>query len=94
MFCKKCGKEMNDNEKVCSNCGYSEENNSTEINETPTIGILSIVFGALGGWLGLVLAIVGLCTYKKKENRTKCYIGMGLFIAWVILYIILLAIIK
>lgn len=58
-------------------------------NETSTIGILSIIFGALGGWLGLVFGIMGLAKYKKKSNRILSAIGLSLFLFWILLYIIL-----
>lgn len=56
--------------------------------ESSTYGILSIVFGALGGWLGLVFGIIGLNTYKRPENRRKCVIGICLWGVWVVLLII------
>jgi len=57
--------------------------------ESSTIGILAIIFSVLGGWLGLILAIVGLCTYKLPENRTKCKIALGFVIGWFVLGILL-----
>ncbi|MDE5867530.1 MAG: zinc ribbon domain-containing protein [Anaeroplasmataceae bacterium] len=91
-YCPNCGKEVADEANVCPNCGNplnKEQTSTAEVSETSTLGILSIVFGALGGWLGLVLGIIGLCMYKKKENRTKCIIGMCLSIAWIVILIIL-----
>lgn len=91
-YCSHCGQEVADEAKICPNCGseMDKHNSGEEINESSTWGILSIVFGALGGWLGLVFGIIGLCTYKKKENRTKCIIGMSLFAVWMVLLIILM----
>lgn len=58
--------------------------------ETSTLGILAIIFSALGGFIGIILDIVGLCTYKKPENKKLCKIGLGIFLGWVVLYLILL----
>lgn len=93
-YCSHCGAEIEDNAVVCPQCGapVNEIPESEKIkNESSTLGILSIVFGALGGWLGLLFGIIGLCTYKKKENKQKCIIGMCLFAAWIVILIVIAA---
>lgn len=50
--------------------------------ENKALGICAIIFSALGGWLGLVLSIMGLCNYKTKENRKLCKIGLWICIGW------------
>lgn len=60
-----------------------------EKTEGKALGILSIIFAALGGWLGLLFAIIGLCIYQKRENRLLCKIGLWIYLAEVILSIIL-----
>lgn len=57
--------------------------------EGSSIAICAVVFGALGGWLGLVLGIVGLCRYKEKGNRVMCIIGI---LSWVIWLVVLLTV--
>ena len=68
---------------------YQQHTYQAPKQESATLGVLAIVFGALGGWLGLVLSIVGLCTYQSPEHKNKCKIGLGLFIGWVVLYAII-----
>ena len=98
MFCKNCGEQLPDDANVCPKCGTSvrQENSQNEPvvqnQESSAIGILSIVFGALGGFLGLIFGIIGIATYKKPENKKKCYIGIGLFCAWIVIDIILFAV--
>lgn len=90
---------FNDNgdsaQKTVNAQGYFSSHNNqpeqSETKETSTLGVMSIIFGALGGWLGLLLGIAGLATYKKKSNRNKCIIGISLFCFWVFIYIIMLA---
>ena len=53
--------------------------------ESGALGVCAIIFSALGGWLGLLLAIIGLCNYKAPENRTKCKIALGIAAAWVVI---------
>lgn len=85
-YCSHCGAEVNDEAVVCVKCGCSL--GPIKQVESNVWGILSIVFGALGGWLGLVFGIIGLCTYKDESNRKKCKIGIGLVLGWVVLAII------
>ncbi len=57
--------------------------------ENCAIGVLSLIFGILGGWLGLLLGIIGLCKYKETGNRVMCWLGLGIYVFWMILYIII-----
>jgi endogenous inhibitor of DNA gyrase (YacG/DUF329 family) len=47
------------------------------------LGILSLVFGCLGGWIGIILGAIGLFKSKDKGTRTMCIIGiiLGLIMA-------------
>lgn len=49
------------------------------------IGTCAIIFGALGGWLGLIFGIIGLCSSRDRFVRKNCKIGIGLFFGWIIL---------
>jgi len=97
-YCSKCGKELNDETEYCPYCGaeqyaaVSRPSEETAQNESSTLGVLSIVFGALGGLLGLVLSIIGLSTYKNETNRTYCKIGLGLCCMWVFILVIVFAV--
>lgn len=94
MYCRNCGKELADNSLYCPECGASQTNDKLidDNKETKVWGILSIIFDLVPGFLvfGLVFAIVGLCTYQQKENKRLCWIGIGLFIVMLIIYIVLL----
>lgn len=80
----------------------SNQNNGTTVyaysqtqvvsNVTPEgkgLAVCAIIFSVLGGWLGLLLSIIGLCTYKNPENRSLCKIGLGFCIGWFVLGFIL-----
>lgn len=88
-YCKYCGKEINASAVVCPYCGCQIE--EMQPAESGGMGIAAIIFGALGGWLGLLFGIIGLSTYKTEKNRKNCKIGIGLFIGWIILWIIIFA---
>lgn len=60
MFCEKCGKEISENETICSNCGNNVETIDTPQEvEKKELGILSI----LGFILVLVPGITSLILY-------------------------------
>ena len=69
---------------------YSQTQVVTTVKEeSKALGVCAIIFSVLGGWLGLVLSIIGLCSYKLPENRTLCKVGLGFCIGWFVLGIIL-----
>ena len=65
MFCKKCGKEINDEAVVCVNCGCAIDDNKTKKSWITTL-LFSLFFGGLGahrfytGYIGI--GIVQLLT--------------------------------
>lgn len=86
-YCKHCGGEINDEAVVCSHCGCQVE--EIKQQESSGLSVAALIFSILGGWLGLVLDIVGLCTLKEKKNRTRCKIGLGIVVAWIVLFVII-----
>ena len=58
----------------------------TEVSTKPedqTLGVLAIVFSALGGFLGLILALIGLCSYKQEPGKKKCKTALIILGVWV-----------
>ncbi len=89
-YCQNCGSQIDDNTVVCPACGCQVRELRTEPEENSVYGVLAIVFGALGGLLGLIFGIIGLKTYKDERYRKQCKIGIGLFIGWIILAVIII----
>ena len=95
MYCKHCGNEIEENATYCQHCGtkievYVESNKPLPKNENSAWGILAIIFSALGGsGLGLLFSIIGLCTYKTRGNKARAWIGLGLYIGWTVIIIVL-----
>lgn len=82
--------QANSNSANVQASNTSQQNNIKTIKEeSAAIGVLAMIFGILGGWLGLMFSIIGLCTYQNPEHRTKCKIGLGFFIGWSVIAIIL-----
>ena len=92
-YCSNCGAVIDAKAVVCPKCGCSLK---TE-QKSSIIGILAIIFSVLGGWLGLVLSIVGLFYYKEDDEEcvkglTYCKIGLGISIAWIVIAVLIFTI--
>lgn len=99
MFCKNCGKEIDDNAYVCPHCGVRVSVGQETENSVPKkvngLGVAGFVVSLVSLWLGiyfciasivgLVLSIVGMCF------RKKCTSCNGLAIAGLVLGILSLA---
>lgn len=93
-YCKNCGTSIDDDVVFCPNCGQSTLSNNatqTQVNatysnnepeESNIMGILSIVFGALGLFIpimsivGIVMSAIGLKKLQQQQNKTLCKIGL------------------
>ena len=92
-YCSNCGGVVDAKAVVFPKCGCCLE---TE-KKSSIIGIFAIIFSVLGGWLGLVLSIVGLFYYKEDDEEcvkglTYCKIGLGISIAWIVIAVLIFTI--
>ena len=71
MYCRKCGKEIDDEAVVCIGCGCAvEETKKDTEQDTSKTGM-----GILMGWLlGLIGLIIGLCLYKPDTVARKTFL--------------------
>ena len=73
--------------------------NGTNVNGAPSntqpestaLGVLALIFSCLGGWLGLVLAIICLATKRDKINRTYGTIALVISLIWMVINITLIS---
>ncbi len=89
MFCKNCGKEIDDKATVCVHCGVPTANAQPQqvvVTNTPNNGIaiagFVLSFFSFAAVIGLILSIVGLQKSKTPEFNGK---GKGLAIAGIVL---------
>ena len=97
MFCKNCGKEIDDKAEICVYCGVSvKEAKEEEKKKTNAFGIAGFVVALLSLWLGLyfcIASIVGLVlSVVGMKNSKECTSCNGLAIAGLVLGIISLVI--
>ena len=97
MFCKKCGKEINDDAVICIYCGCStEENNSVQKNDDFNVSKTGIGV-LLGLFLGIIGLVIGICLYPTGTIARKTFlkawgITFGICVAVIIIfYIIVIA---
>ena len=95
MFCKKCGKEIGDNETYCTYCG-APQNDVPPQQAPPAYSANAPVDGSSFGWafLGFLIPLVGLILFLVWKDtlplRSKSC-GKGALVG-VILYVIFIII--
>lgn len=65
-----------------------EYSHQAYVKEPIGLSVCALIFGLLGGWLGLVLGIVALSKNKDPGNRTRAIIGIVAWACWMIVYIV------
>ncbi len=89
MYCKTCGKEVNDNAEICPHCGCRLKGVSVREEDAKSVG-----FGVLGFFfplIGLILYLVWKDQYPLRAKST----GKGALIGVIVevaIYIIVIAI--
>lgn len=88
MFCKNCGKEIDDNAVVCIHCGVAVGNG---VQEKPKkvngFGIVGFILSLLSLWMGMffycavpilsvIFSIVGLALSKKRRVNGLAIAGL------------------
>lgn len=95
MFCKNCGKEIDDRAAICIHCGVPTgvvQDASVAPKKVNAFGIAGFVVSLLSMWLGVyfcIASIVGLVlSIVGMVQRKKCTSCNGLAIAGLVLSII------
>ena len=81
MYCKKCGKEINDDAAVCVHCGRAVEQEVAKDHSQPKTGI-GVLMGLFLGFIGL---IIGICLYPEGTIARKTFIKswcITFFVCW------------
>ena len=94
MYCKKCGKELNDDAVVCVHCGCEVKSGHYGVVRDTTESKTVVGF-LLGFFLGL-LGLFGLLLYPAETNARRTFLKGWLiaFIAQVVITIIVVIIVS
>lgn len=88
MFCKNCGKELNENQKFCTSCGAKFSSTNKEEKEIPEVKPLKSVPQIKSSWgagriitILVVLGMIGIGVYNSldEDSITKNNEGMSSF---------------
>lgn len=98
MFCKNCGKEIDDNAYVCVHCGVKvKEDNSAAVNADADNGS-KVGWGFLS-WFVPLAGLILFCVWRKERPKTAKVCGLCALIAFIveivvsILYVVLVVMI-
>lgn len=93
MFCRNCGAQIDDRAEICPKCGVrvNPQSASPATYDAPNAGFA--VLGFFFPLIGLILYLVWKDQYplKAKSCGKGALIGVIVYVAFVILYIILIA---
>ena len=70
MYCKNCGKEVNDNAVICPNCGVGTDNYNKSVNvpeQKNTLALVGFILSFFVNVAGLVISIIAYKNAKKPE---------------------------
>lgn len=87
MYCKNCGKELNEKYSVCLNCGVPIEGNQVnknEVKENNNVTNEDDKGGFLWGLLGFLVPLVGLILFlvwRDSKPRTAKVVGKGALVS-------------
>lgn len=82
MYCKNCGKIIDDSATYCSNCGTKFDNNINETDDRSSFG-----FAILGFFIPIVGLILFLIYEGKKPKRAKSA-GKGALIGFITKFVL------
>lgn len=93
MFCKNCGKEIDDRAVVCPNCGVQVGTVAPAENKTNVLAIVGFIFAFIMPIVGLICSIIG--RNKAPEcggnGRGLATAGIVISVVWMVLVIIIYA---
>ena len=97
MWCRNCGKEINDEAVICPHCGVQQKQAEKVEEKLPVngLGIAGFVVGLLSCWLGIyfcIASIVGVALSAAGLAVAKKHSVNGLAIAGLVISIITLVI--
>ena len=85
MFCKNCGKEVNDNAVICPNCGVATDNynkSAAPVEQKNNMALIGFILSFFVSIAGLIISIIAYKNAKKPEYNGD---GKGFALAGIII---------
>lgn len=86
-YCSNCGKQVNDEDKICMHCGSKV--GKSQSTQPDSAGILSLLVSFLIPLFGLLVYGANHVVYPKKSRSCLIAAGLGFLINLILFYIIL-----
>lgn len=85
MYCKNCGREIDDNAAVCPYCGVAVApwKQETAVKQSNTIAVVGFIFSFLIALVGLICSIIGFRNAPQCGGK-----GRGLALAGIIISVL------
>lgn len=95
MYCKVCGKEINDKAYVCIHCGAkvaedAPQSTSTNKNPCHSYAIAALVCSFLMPLLGLIFGIIGYSKSKEVDEEAKNMSVGAIFLSSLFMFLCIL----
>ena len=91
MYCKNCGKEIDNNAYVCPYCGFKTVETKPETNGMAIAGLVCAFFIPL---LGLIFGCIGLQKSKELggEGRGMSIAAIVISVVWMVIAVLIIII--
>ena len=93
MFCKHCGKEIDDEAVICPNCGVQVGDLSPQKNTTNILTIIGFILAFIMPIAGLACSIIGKKQAETCGGSGKTLASAGIVISIVEIVLLVLAVV-
>ena len=91
-FCLYCGREIMPDTVICPNCGCTNAVKSPERSESRRLARCAMIFAFLLPVVGLILGIIGVCTYQSSSHKSTCGFAIAIAVVTMIVYSVLVSV--
>ena len=93
MFCKHCGKEIDDEAVICPNCGVQVGDLSPQKNTTNILAIIGFILAFILPVAGLACSIIAKKQANESDGNGKTLASAGIVISIVEIVLLALAVV-
>lgn len=87
-YCPNCGKQVNNEDKICMHCGNSIDR-FNYVDKSDRAGVITIILSFLIPLFGLVIYGANHATFPRKSRACMIAAGLGIIVNLLLYYFIL-----